>query len=157
MYTPSTSITTTTAAGMQGRPNKPEDTCYSYWIGGTLHLLNEAQLLDGRALREYVLNCQSPYGGFGKVQGSMPDLLHSFYSLAWLSLSNEQDCCDNDYVVDKMKCVIRNNNSNDCPESTSNNYKHLDVEESIRRLSKLDCALGMCTKRVRRWEGSLNL
>ena len=157
MYTPSTSITTTTAAGMQGRPNKPEDTCYSYWIGGTLHLLNEAQLLDGRALREYVLNCQSPYGGFGKVQGSMPDLLHSFYSLAWLSLSNEQDCCDNDYVVDKMKCVIRNNNSNDCPESTAKKYKHLDVEESIRRLSKLDCALGMCTKRVRRWEGSLNL
>jgi geranylgeranyl transferase type-1 subunit beta len=155
MYTPST--ITTAAAGVQGRPNKPEDTCYSYWIGGTLHLLNEAQLLDGWALREYVLNCQSPYGGFGKVQGSMPDLLHSFYSLAWLSLSNEQDCCDNDYVVDKMKCVIRNNNSNDCPESTSNNYKHLDVEESIRRLSKLDCALGMCAKRVRRWEGSLNL
>lgn len=49
IYTPST-ITTTAAAGMQGRPNKPEDTCYSYWIGGTIHLLNEARLLDGCAL-----------------------------------------------------------------------------------------------------------
>ena len=153
MYTPSTITTTTDAAGMQGRPNKPEDTCYSYWIGGTLHLLNKARLLDGCALRDYVLNCQSPYGGFGKVQGSMPDLLHSFYSLAWLSLSNEQDCCDNDDVVDEMKCIISNNN-NDCPKSTSNNYKqqNQDVEESIQRLSKLDCALGMCAKRVRRWE-----
>lgn len=88
----------------------------------------------------------------------MPDLLHSFYSLAWLSLSNEQDCCDNDDVVDEMKCVISNNN-NDCPESTSNNYKQQsqDVEGSIRRLSKLDCALGMCAKRVQRGKGSLNL
>ena len=24
--------------GMQGRPNKNEDTCYSYWIGGTLRI-----------------------------------------------------------------------------------------------------------------------
>jgi len=83
----------------------------------------------------------------------MPDLLHSFYSLAWLSLSNEQDCCDNDDVVDEMKRIISNNN-NVCTESTSNNYKQQsqDVEESILRLSKLDCALGMCAKRVRRWE-----
>jgi prenyltransferase beta subunit len=83
-------MTRNNAAGMQGRPNKLEDTCYSYWIGGTLHLLHASHLLDGWALREYVLECQSPYGGFGKVLGAMPDLLHSFYSLAWLSLSNEQ-------------------------------------------------------------------
>jgi geranylgeranyl transferase type-1 subunit beta len=75
--------------GMQGRPNKAEDTCYSYWIGGTLRLLQADQLLDLPALREYVLSCQSTQiGGFGKVVGAFPDLLHSFYSLAWLSLSN---------------------------------------------------------------------
>ena len=50
-------------AGMVGRPNKKEDTCYSYWIGGTLHLLSSSHLIDGWALREYVLTCQSPYGG----------------------------------------------------------------------------------------------
>ena len=24
--------------GFQGRPNKPVDTCYSFWIGATLHV-----------------------------------------------------------------------------------------------------------------------
>jgi geranylgeranyl transferase type-1 subunit beta len=31
---------------MQGRPNKLEDTCYSYWIGATLRLLARDDLLD---------------------------------------------------------------------------------------------------------------
>jgi prenyltransferase beta subunit len=75
------------AGGMQGRPNKAEDTCYSYWIGGTLHLLGQDHLLDQVALRQYVLSCQFDMGGFGKVVGAYPDLLHSFYSMAWLSLS----------------------------------------------------------------------
>ena len=128
--------TSSAAAGMQGRPNKPEDTCYSYWIGGTLYLLHEAQLLDVRALREYVLSCQTPYGGFGKVKGAMPDLLHSFYSLAWLALSNELGCWD-----EEEKGGMNAENGNE---------RKKEVVESIRRLSKLDCALGMCTKRVRR-------
>ena len=44
-------------AGMQGRPNKLQDMCYSYWIGGAMHILAESHLLDGWALREYVLLC----------------------------------------------------------------------------------------------------
>ena len=74
--------------GMQGRPNKLQDTCYSYWIGGTLSLLGQQDLLDTCALSNYVLTCQTQYGGFSKVFGNAPDLLHSFYSLAWLSLSD---------------------------------------------------------------------
>lgn len=73
--------------GMQGRPNKAEDTCYSYWIGGTLRLLNRQELLDEDKLCRYVMACQTPMGGFGKVVGAFPDVLHSFYSMAWLSLS----------------------------------------------------------------------
>lgn len=26
-------------SGFQGRPNKPVDTCYSFWVGGTLQVL----------------------------------------------------------------------------------------------------------------------
>ena len=74
--------------GMQGRPNKAEDTCYSYWIGGTLRLLGHEDLLDGKQLRNYILSCQYDLGGFGKVVNAFPDVLHSFYSLAWLSLSS---------------------------------------------------------------------
>lgn len=76
--------------GMQGRPNKVEDTCYSYWIGGTLRLLGCDDLLDTDALTSFVLSCQTDMGGFSKVRGAYPDLLHSFYSMAWLSLSQDQ-------------------------------------------------------------------
>ena len=121
------------AAGMQGRPNKLEDTCYSYWIGGTLHLLGVDHLLDGWALREYVLKCQSPYGGFGKVVGAMPDLLHSFYSMAWLAIFDEGGCCSS-----KLE-------NETCEESVA--QPNEQVADSIRQLSRLDCALGMCAKR----------
>ena len=75
--------------GMQGRPNKLEDTCYSYWIGGTLKLLEADHLLNQQQLLDYVMSCQTQLGGFGKVVGAYPDVLHSFYSMAWLSLSSE--------------------------------------------------------------------
>lgn len=128
------------AAGMQGRPNKLEDTCYSYWIGGTLHLLGAAHLLDGWALREYVLKCQSPYGGFGKVVGAMPDLLHSFYSMAWLATSKEGGCC-----IDEVDQGLIGENSN---KAAFYSDVYAQVDESITQLSRLDCALGMCAKRL---------
>ena len=75
--------------GMQGRPNKAEDTCYSFWIGGTLRLLGEDSLLDHEALRSFVMKCQTRMGGFSKVIGVYPDVLHAFYSMAYLSLSQQ--------------------------------------------------------------------
>jgi geranylgeranyl transferase type-1 subunit beta len=73
--------------GMQGRPNKKEDTCYSFWIGGTLKLLGEDDLLEHDQLRAFVLQCQSNMGGFSKVLDAYPDILHSYYSMSYLSLS----------------------------------------------------------------------
>jgi geranylgeranyl transferase type-1 subunit beta len=73
--------------GLQGRPNKDEDTCYSYWIGGTLRLLGVDDLLEHEKLRNFVFQCQTRVGGFSKVIGVHPDLLHAYYSLAYLSLS----------------------------------------------------------------------
>mmetsp|Transcript_32181 Transcript_32181/g.68096 ORF Transcript_32181/g.68096 Transcript_32181/m.68096 type:complete len:496 (+) Transcript_32181:31-1518(+) len=132
------------SAGMQGRPNKLQDTCYSYWIGGTLHLLNESHLLDGWALREYVLTCQSPYGGFGKVVGAMPDVLHSFYSLAWLAMSKQQGCCEEEENEDEDVEVLSSENGERFGYDIETREQ---VYHSIQRLSELDCALGICAKR----------
>lgn len=78
--------------GLQGRTNKLEDTCYSFWIGASLNILDEAhELLDKRTLDDFVFDCQTCLGGFSKLRGSgnsYPDLLHSFYSLCWLSISS---------------------------------------------------------------------
>jgi len=142
---------TDAAAGMQGRPNKLQDTCYSYWIGGTLHILSESHLLDGWALREYVLTCQSPYGGFGKVVGVMPDLLHSFYTLAWLAISKEQGCCEEEvHENDDLGMNMHSGRVIGAEESANIGYDseiRQQVQESTSQLSRLDCALGICTKR----------
>mmetsp|Transcript_37008 Transcript_37008/g.64822 ORF Transcript_37008/g.64822 Transcript_37008/m.64822 type:complete len:510 (-) Transcript_37008:70-1599(-) len=135
-------------AGMQGRPNKLQDTCYSYWIGGAMHILAESHLLDGWALREYVLLCQSPYGGFGKVVGVMPDLLHSFYSLSWLALSKEQGCCEEEYDEndDDGEMIVNAGDENRGKVGYDSEIRK-QVYESMARLSEFDCALGICTKR----------
>jgi len=126
--------------GMQGRPNKNEDTCYSYWIGGALSLLLQANasfennssnnndgeqqsvsdhLLDLTSLKEYVLSCQTDMGGFSKTFGAAPDLLHSFYSLAWLSLSNSY-----------------NHNIHDDTDGDNDDRDNISLRQ-------LDCALGI--------------
>ena len=92
--------------GMQGRPNKNEDTCYSYWIGGALRLLNADNMLNKDMLTHFVLNCQTQMGGFSKLQGGLyPDVLHSFYSLAWLSLAAEDNqVCP--FELQKFDCAL---------------------------------------------------
>ena len=90
--------------GLQGRPNKDEDTCYSYWIGGTLRLLGQDHLLDHEALREFVGRCESPMGGFSKMVGVYPDLLHSFYTVAYLSLS--QDVVGDSLGLKTLNCTL---------------------------------------------------
>ena len=113
--------------GLQGRPNKLEDTCYSYWIGGTLQILNCDHLLEQELLREFVMDCQTDMGGFSKLRdGSYyPDLLHSFYSLSWLSLSHTGN-----------------------KEAIANGAHLVSNERETFILHPLDCSLGMSCRRI---------
>jgi geranylgeranyl transferase type-1 subunit beta len=97
--------------GIQGRPNKLEDTCYSFWIGGTLKILGCDQLLDKDALKGFIMDCQTDMGGFSKLRNGLhycPDLLHSFYSLAWLSVgdSGSGGRDDNHDFLYPIDCVL---------------------------------------------------
>ena len=95
--------------GIQGRTNKLEDTCYSFWIGATLNILDDAhKLLDKRALDDFVVDCQTSLGGFSKLRGggnSYPDLLHSFYSLCWLSISSSSNSEEKSEYSFKLKAL----------------------------------------------------
>ncbi|KAF2318746.1 hypothetical protein GH714_010449 [Hevea brasiliensis] len=75
--------------GFQGRPNKPSDTCYAFWVGAVLRILGGYKLIDGKALREFLITCQSKYGGFGKFPGELPDIYHSYYGCTAFSLLEE--------------------------------------------------------------------
>ena len=74
--------------GYQGRTNKDSDSCYSFWIGGTLSILLELDDADIDSTLAFLLNqCQCKSGGFAKHPDAHPDILHSFYSLCFLSMT----------------------------------------------------------------------
>ncbi|NXA28565.1 PGTB1 transferase, partial [Ibidorhyncha struthersii] len=76
--------------GYQGRPNKPVDTCYSFWVGATLKLLNIFQYTDFEKNRNYILSTQDRLvGGFAKWPDSHPDALHAYFGICGLSLIGE--------------------------------------------------------------------
>ncbi|KFK36845.1 hypothetical protein AALP_AA4G179300 [Arabis alpina] len=77
--------------GFQGRTNKPSDTCYAFWIGAVLKLIGGDAFIDKIALRQFLLSCQSKYGGFSKFPGQLPDLYHSYYGYTAFSLLEEPD------------------------------------------------------------------
>ncbi|XP_056148047.1 geranylgeranyl transferase type-1 subunit beta [Lampris incognitus] len=76
--------------GFQGRPNKPVDTCYSFWVGATLELLDVFQYTNYEKNRNYILSTQDRLvGGFAKWPDSHPDPLHAYFGLCSLSLLGE--------------------------------------------------------------------
>lgn len=78
-------------SGFQGRCNKDPDTCYAFWNGATLELLGKHALVDVPSCRAFVYSCQFPFGGIAKYPDATPDVMHAYYSLAWLSIaSNSQ-------------------------------------------------------------------
>ncbi|KAK5796757.1 hypothetical protein VI817_006041 [Penicillium citrinum] len=92
-------------AGFNGRCNKVADTCYSFWNGATLMMLDRSSVVDSDRNRRYLLEkTQHLVGGFGKVPGDPPggknvdmltfhsfppDLLHSCFGLISLAFQGE--------------------------------------------------------------------
>ncbi|XP_069481619.1 geranylgeranyl transferase type-1 subunit beta isoform X2 [Ambystoma mexicanum] len=78
--------------GFHGRPNKPVDTCYSFWVGATLKLLNIFKYINMEKNRNYILSTQDRLvGGFAKWPDSHPDALHAYFGICGLSLMGEPD------------------------------------------------------------------
>ncbi|RSH78450.1 uncharacterized protein EHS24_002175 [Apiotrichum porosum] len=77
--------------GFQGRPGKLEDVCYSFWCGGALATLSLASLVNAPPNTSFLLDAQSPIGGFGKAPEDFPDPFHSYLALAALALTPARD------------------------------------------------------------------
>ncbi|XP_058448420.1 geranylgeranyl transferase type-1 subunit beta [Malaya genurostris] len=76
--------------GFQGRPNKPVDTCYSFWIGATLKILDAFELTNYKSNRDYVMSTQDiTVGGFSKWPGSHTDPFHTYFGICGLSFLQE--------------------------------------------------------------------
>jgi len=76
--------------GFNGRCNKRTDTCYSFWVAGTLDILDKSSLINISSNREFLLEKTGHIiGGFGKNVGSPPDVMHSCLGLAALAIYKE--------------------------------------------------------------------
>ncbi|PWY67756.1 beta subunit of rab geranylgeranyltransferase [Aspergillus eucalypticola CBS 122712] len=73
--------------GLNGRPEKLPDACYSWWVGASLAMIDKLHWIDGGKLSAFILRCQdSEAGGIGDRPGSMVDVFHTHFAIAGLSL-----------------------------------------------------------------------
>ena len=44
--------------GLNGRPEKLEDVCYSWWVLSSLAMIDRLHWIDGEKLKRFILGCQ---------------------------------------------------------------------------------------------------
>lgn len=79
--------------GFNGRINKVPDTCYSFWNTASLAIIDPSLVPDfihNESIYEFIESCIK-FCGYAKTTSSdYPDILHTFYSLAYLALSKTE-------------------------------------------------------------------
>jgi geranylgeranyl transferase type-2 subunit beta len=77
----------TITGGLNGRPEKLEDVCYSWWVLASLAMLDRLHWIDTDRVIHFILSCQDDNeGGFSDRKDNLPDMYHTLFALAGLSL-----------------------------------------------------------------------
>ncbi|KAM7540731.1 hypothetical protein Aperf_G00000043810 [Anoplocephala perfoliata] len=73
--------------GFNGRCHKNADTCYAFWVGACLKMLDAHEYVNRDSLLKFIISTFDPHvGGFMKSSdGDSVDQLHSYMALAGLS------------------------------------------------------------------------
>ena len=80
------------AGGLNGRPEKLPDVCYSWWVLSSLSILRKTHWVDCDALTRFILRCQDEQsGGISDRPNDEPDVYHTFFGIAGLSLMGHPD------------------------------------------------------------------
>ncbi|KAL9012723.1 MAG: hypothetical protein Q9173_002534 [Seirophora scorigena] len=75
------------SGGLNGRPEKLQDVCYSWWVGSSLAMIDKLHWIDKDKLAEFILQCQdTELGGIADRPGDMVDVFHTVFAVAGLSL-----------------------------------------------------------------------
>ena len=75
------------SGGLNGRPEKQADVCYSWWILSALVILGRVHWINRQKLVDFILNCQDDDdGGIADRPQDMPDVFHTFFGISGLSL-----------------------------------------------------------------------
>lgn len=101
--------------GLNGRPEKLEDVCYSWWVLSSLAMIEKLHWIDRDKLVEFILSCQDDeQGGIADRKGDMADVFHTVFGVAGLSLLGYEGLKE----VDPVYCMPK-----EITESVLNGYK----------------------------------
>uniref|UniRef100_A0A4W3IJH9 Geranylgeranyl transferase type-2 subunit beta n=1 Tax=Callorhinchus milii TaxID=7868 RepID=A0A4W3IJH9_CALMI len=79
------------SGGLNGRPEKLPDVCYSWWVLASLKILGRIHWIDKDKLRCFILACQDDEtGGFADRPGDVVDPFHTLFGVAGLSLLGDE-------------------------------------------------------------------
>ena len=75
------------SGGLNGRPEKQADVCYSWWNISSLIMIGKLKWINTDKLIAYILACQDPEeGGIADRPGNCADVYHTFFGIGGLSL-----------------------------------------------------------------------
>jgi geranylgeranyl transferase type-2 subunit beta len=75
------------SGGLNGRSEKQADVCYSWWILTAMSVIGRISWINGDKLANFILSCQDEQdGGIADRPEDMPDIFHTFFGIAGLSL-----------------------------------------------------------------------
>ena len=75
------------SGGLNGRPEKLEDVCYSWWVLSPLAMIGRLGWVDADGLVKFILGCQDPdVGGIADRPDDKGDVFHTVFGIAGLSL-----------------------------------------------------------------------
>ncbi|KAG0342924.1 hypothetical protein BG000_011498 [Podila horticola] len=90
--------------GLNGRPEKLEDVCYSWWVLSSLSMLKRVHWIDGAKLTKFILEAQdTETGGISDRPGNLPDVFHTNFGICGLSLLGYPGLV----AVDPIYCMPR--------------------------------------------------
>ena len=75
------------SGGLNGRPEKQADVCYSWWILSVLSIIGRLDWISKDKLAGFIAKAQDPDdGGIADRPDDMPDIFHTFFGISGLSL-----------------------------------------------------------------------
>jgi len=75
------------SGGLNGRPEKLPDVCYSWWVLSSLKVIGKLHWIDKEKLCRFILASQDEEtGGFADRPGDVVDPFHTLFGIAGLSL-----------------------------------------------------------------------
>ncbi|KAK6161593.1 hypothetical protein DH2020_004974 [Rehmannia glutinosa] len=75
------------SGGLNGRPEKLPDVCYSWWVLSSLIMIDRVHWIDKKKLVNFILDCQDKEnGGISDRPDDAVDVFHTYFGVAGLSL-----------------------------------------------------------------------